>query len=433
MTGHGRYGAGFPIAVGALAILLLVGGVGAWSVRTTIAGAVIASGMVVVESNRQVVEHPEGGTVARILARDGSRVSAGDVLLRLDDTVLLAEMAKTDTQLVELRARRARLEAERDGADAVLFDTDLERQAATSAPVAAQIAGQRALFLARRETLARELGQIDERIAQAGNQIDGITAQLAALETQQVLIGADLADQETLLKKGLVQQARVTGLRREAASMAGEDGRLRAEAARAKGQIAALRLEALKLSTERREAAIETIRDLQYRELELGEERALLATRLSRLEIRAPVSGIVYGSTVFAEHSVVEPAEPLLYLVPQDQPLIVAARIEAIHIDQVHRGQQATLRFTAFNQRLTPEIAARVTEVSADVFEDEITGRTYYRVDLMPDAEALLELDDRTLLPGMPVEAYLRTDERTPLSYLTKPLTDYFGRAMREG
>jgi HlyD family secretion protein len=431
MSGHGHYGAGFPVAVGLVALALLVGGVGTWSVRTKIAGAVIASGMIVVESNRQVVQHAEGGTVAEILARDGARVAAGEVLLRLDGAALAADLAKAETQLVELRARRARLEAGRDGLDAIGFDAAL--LVAASGDAAGQIAGQTALFEARRETLARELAQIGERVAQTRNQIDGIEAQLGALSEQEALVAADLADQETLLEKGLVQAQRVSALRRDAAGLAGEIGRLRSEAARARGQIAALHIEALKLRTERREAAIETIRDLEYRELELGEERRLLLTRLDRLEVRAPVAGIVYGSAVFALGAVVEPAAPLMYVIPQDIPLVVAARIEAIHVDQVHVGQPATLRFTAFNQRLTPEVEARVTSVSADVFVDDATGRAYYRVELTPLTEGLTSLKDRELLPGMPVEAYLRTDERTPLSYLTKPMADYFGRALREG
>ena len=175
------------------------------------------------------------------------------------------------------------------------------------------------------------------------------------------------------------------------------------------------------------------MRDIQFRELELTERRQSLLKRLQRLDIRAPVAGIVYGSTVFAQNAVVQPAEPLMYVIPQDQPLVVTARVEAIHIDQVHVGQTATLRFSAFNQRLTPEVAGHVLDMSADVFQDDLSGMTYYRVTLAPLAADLPKLEGHTLLPGMPVEAYLKTEDRTPLSYLTKPLTDYFGRAFREG
>ena len=165
----------------------------------------------------------------------------------------------------------------------------------------------------------------------------------------------------------------------------------------------------------------------------MTEQRTSLLERLSRLDVRAPVSGIVYGSTVFAKKAVVRPADPLMFVIPQDQPLIVSARVEAIHIDQIHVGQTATLRFSAFNQRKTPEISGTVISVSADVLQDEVTGQTFYQVEVIPLADELPKLEDQVLLPGMPVEAYLKTDERTPISYLTKPFTDYFSRSFREG
>lgn len=424
------YGGGFPLAVGFAALALLIGVVGLWSVGTRIAGAVIAPGTIVVENNRQVVQHPEGGIVGEIRARDGDRVAAGAVLIRLDDTALAGELATVEVQILELRARRARLEAEREGADRVRFPPDLE--AATGA-AAEQVEGQRGLFAARRETLAREQAQIGERIRQSRNQIAGGAAQVAALETQLALVRADLADQETLLAKGLVQAQKVSALKREAARLTGEIGRLTADASQLKDQIAALEIEGLRLESARREAAIAELRDIQVRELELAETRAGLVQRRAALEVRAPVAGVVFGATVFAEKAVVRAAEPLMYIVPQSQPLLVSARVEAVDIDQIHVGQEAALRFTAFNQRLTPEVAGTVVGVSADVIRDEVSGLSFYRVDVAPVADGQAVLETLALVPGMPVETYLKTGERTPLSYLTKPLTDYFGRAMREG
>ena len=427
-----QWRATLPLLVGFTALVLLVGGLGYWSVRTQIAGAIIASGMIVVESNRQVIQHAEGGVVGEILAKDGDVVEAGQLVIRLDDTLLGSERAVIDSQLIEIRARRARLEAERDEADSITFPTELVQASADQLQARQQIEGQSNLFEARRQSLEKELGQINERILQTENQIEGTEAQLNALAIQEELITSELADQETLFERGLVQIQRVSSLRREAARLAGELGKLTSEVAQLRGQIAALEIEKLKLDTSRREQAIVTLRDLQYREIELVQQRLSLAERLSRLEVRAPVSGIVYGSTVFALKSVVQPAEPLLYIIPQDQPLVVSARVDAIHVDQIYVGQEASLRFTAFNQRLTPEIFGHVSAVSADVFQDEVTGINYYRVELLPRAEELLKLEDQVLLPGMPVETYLKTDERTPLSYLTKPMTDYFGRALRE-
>jgi len=256
---------------------------------------------------------------------------------------------------------------------------------------------------------------------------------LNALSIQEELILDELTDQETLFEKGLVQMSRVSSLRREAARLAGEFGKLISDVAQFRGQIASFEIEKLKLGSSRREQAIVTLRDLQYREIELSEQRVNLRERLSRMDVPAPVGGIVYGSNVFTVKAVVQAADPLMFVIPQDQPLIVSARVEAIHIDQVHIGQDATLRFTAFNQRQTPEILGVVTDVSADVFQDEVTGVSFYRVELVPKQGELGKLDDQALLPGMPVETYLRTEDRTPLSYLTKPMTDYFGRALREG
>ena len=426
-----RYSALVPLVVGFTAITLLIGGVGLWSVRTQIAGAIIASGIIVVENNRQIVQHAEGGVVGKIIARDGDTVTAGALLIQLDDTLLRSELSVAELQLVELSARRGRLTAERDGALQITVPDNLTAYGPNAA--AEQMEGQRKLFEARLQSLENEQSQIGERIKQAGNQIKGAEAQLNALAIQEDLITEELTGQETLLEKGLVQAQRVSTLRREAARLAGEIGEISAGIAQFRGEIAAFEIERLKLETTRRENAIVELRDIQFRELELSEQRRSLLERLARLDIRAPVGGIVYGSTVFAQNSVVRPAEALMYVVPQDQPLIVSARIEAIHIDQVRIGQTASLLFTSFNQRLTPAVSGRVIAVSADVFQDETTGVTYYKVDIVPLESELSKLKDQEVLPGMPVETHLRTEDRTPLSYLTKPLTDYFGRALREG
>ncbi len=424
------YSAKLPLTIGFTALILLVAGPGVWSVRTQIAGAIIATGSIVVENNRQVVQHPEGGIVGKIAARDGDTVAAGELLIELDDGLLQSELAVAQLQLLELRARRARLEAERDDADTVTFLAELlalDGQAAHD-----QIQGQRVLFTARKDTFEKVRRQIGERILQTENQIKGAEAQLDALNAQDALTRQELAIQEDALARGLTQSGRVSQLRRDAARLAGEIGQLTSDIARFRGEIAGFKIERTRLQNERRERTIRELRDTQFRELELTEKQSSLLKRLDRLAIRAPVAGAVYGTAVFAQNAVVQPAEPLMYLIPQDQPLIVSTRVEAIHIDQVHIGQSAMLRFSALNQRLTPDVNGTVIFVSADVFQDDFTGTAYYRVDLVPDDEDLSGLGTQKLLPGMPVEAFLKTDARTPLSYLVKPLTDYFGRAFRE-
>jgi HlyD family secretion protein len=236
-----------------------------------------------------------------------------------------------------------------------------------------------------------------------------------------------------LLDRGLAQVSRVLSLQREEARLRGSMGELSANKAQAEGKITEIEIEVLKFGTKRREEAITRLRDLQFRELELREQRRALTDRLARLDIRAPLSGIVYGMQFFAPRSVIKPADPVLYLVPQDRPLIITARVEPIHIDQLFVGQDVTLRFSALDQRTTPELFATVGKVSADAFEDQNTGMTFYRTEMVLNEGEIDRLPEGTILiPGMPVETYIRTRDQSPMAYLIKPLADYFIKAFRE-
>jgi len=222
-------------------------------------------------------------------------------------------------------------------------------------------------------------------------------------------------------------------LQREEARLSGTVGELKAQRAQAEGRITEIDIEILKLGTQRREEAITRLRDLQFQELELAEQRRSLIERLSRLDIRAPVSGIVYGLQVFAKRSVIRPADPVLFLVPQDKPLVIMAQVEPIHIDEIFVNQDVTLRFSALDSRTTPELFGRVVQISADAFQDENTAFSYYRAEIELNEGEMTRLPDGTILiPGMPVEAYIQTADRTPLAYLIKPLADYFAKAFRE-
>lgn len=428
-----KWKASGPLLVGGIALLILVGVLGVWSVQARIAGAVIASGMIQVESNRQVLQHPQGGVVGELPVKDGDTVMAGDVVLRFDDTQLRSELAIIEGQLFELLARKARLQAERDGLEALPeLDPLLADMVGTEA-VQGLIEGQQRLFEARAATLQQSAEQIAEQIAQAENQIDGSAAQLAALETQKELIEIELTDNQSLFEKGLVPASRVSALQREQARLLGEIGSLTAGVAQLRGQIAALNIERIALTTRLREEAISTLRDSQFQEVELYQRRLSTLETLSRMVLRAPMAGVIYDSRIFALQSVVSPAEPIMFIIPQDQPMVVSARVDPIHVDQVHVGQEASLRFSAFDQRMTPEIFGQVTNLSADVFTDQATGMSYYEVELIPAEGEMEKLGGQTLLPGMPVEAFIKTAERSPLNYLAKPLTDYFTRAFREG
>ncbi|MFW2589221.1 HlyD family type I secretion periplasmic adaptor subunit [Sagittula sp. SSi028] len=432
-TGHASFPTRMPMIIGLLALLLLVGGFGTWGAMTNISGAIVASGQIEVDQNRQVVQHPDGGVVADILVEEGASVAQGDVLIRLDPTLLLSELAIVEGQLFELTARRARLSAERDGKDRVEFPADLLTRAETDPEVAELVDGQRNLFTARAESLAAEVEQLRKRIQQTGDQVGGVAAQQAALESQLALIGQELAGKQALRANGLVREPEILALQREEARLSGTVGELVAQKAQAEGRITETEIQILSLTNRRREEAITTLRDLQFREREMAEQARALRERLSRMVITAPVSGIVYGMTVFAERSVIRPADPVLYLVPQDRPLVIAARVEPIHIDQLFVDQEVSLRFSSLDQRQTPELFGQVRQVSADAFQDEASRVSYYRAEIiLNDGESERLPKGAVLIPGMPVEAFIRTEDRTPLAYLVKPFMDYFARAFRE-
>jgi HlyD family secretion protein len=432
MTKTPAWSARRPLWIGWVTMLVLVGGFGAWSVTTTIAGAVVTSGQIEVDQQRQVVQHPDGGVVEEIAVKDGQVVAAGDILLRLDGSVLRSELAIVEGQLFEGLAQRARLEAERDDATALTFIGELPELATTRPDVAALLQGQQNLFAARVENLAKQAEQLAKRINQIDSQVIGIDAQLTALGTQQGLIIRELADQQSLLDKGLAQTSRVLALEREAANLEGQLGELTSTRAQAEGRKTEVELEILRLGTARREDANTQLRDIGGRILELAERRGALSERIMRLDIRAPVSGIVLGMQVTTPRAVLRPADPVLYLIPQDRPLVIVAQVSPIHVDEVRVGQDVKLLFPAFSSRTTPELQGKVSVISADSLTDERSQQTFYRAEIVLNPGEREKLGAVTLLPGMPVEAFIQTDLRTPMAYLVKPFTDYFVRAFRE-
>jgi len=433
MSQETEWSARSPLLIGGLTLLILLGGFGTWAVMSSIAGAIVASGRIEVDRNRQIVQHLDGGIVAEILVDEGDSVARGDVLLRLDAKELRSQLAITEGQLFEMMARRGRLEAERDSAKAVEFEQELLALAMIRPAVADLVEGQRRLFVAREESIAREIEQLNKRSAQTKDQIKGIKAQQASMELQLGLIAEELKNQTILLERGLAQAGTVLNLRRTEADLSGRLGELVATEAQALGRITETEIEILKLGSTRREEAITQLRDLRYQELELGENRRTLLERLDRLDIAAPVSGIVYDLQVHTPRSVIRAADPVLYLVPQDRPLVIAAQVSPTDIEQIYVGQDVTLKFSSLDQRNTPDLFGKVMLVSADAFEDQNTGVSYYRAEIELNADEAQRLPKGTvLIPGMPVESYIRTQDRSPLSYLVKPLADYFVKAFRE-
>lgn len=421
------------LLLGYAGLFFLVFGLGAWGAATKISGAIIAPGAIEVEGNRQVVQHLSGGVISAIEARDGDSVEEGQILVRLEGSQLSAELGIVEGQWFEILARKSRLSAERDGLEEIVFDAELVERAEIAPDLADLMAAQRQQFESRQKLREEESSQLGERKIQITNQIAGLESLQAANAQQIDLLTQEIASQEELLRQGLTQMTRVLTPQRELARLRGTDGQVEATIAENRGRIAEIEIERVRLVSELREEAIGELRDLEFREIELRERRRSLLDQIDRLELRAPVAGIVYGSTADTLRGVIRPAEPVMYIVPKDIPLIVRTRVEAIHIDQVFIGQHATLRFSAFDMRTTPEVDGHVTALSADVFEDQNTGMRYYRADIQVDPGMQEMLGNKILLPGMPVEAFVTTAERSPLSHFVKPFTDYFNRAFREG
>ena len=421
-----------PVIYGFLTLIALVAGFGGWSVLTTISGAIVTSGQIEVEQNRQVVQHPDGGVVARVNVAEGDTVAAGDLILSLDGAMIRSELAIVEGQFFEALARRGRLEAERDGAATITFPSGLLDAAPSRPEVSEKMDGQVRLFEAKRESAASQTEQLGKRRDQIDQQIIGIEAQSQALKTQLELLQKELTDQQGLLQQGLTQASRVLELQREEARLRGQLGELKASLAQAGGRITETEIETLRLASDLREEANTELRESGVQELELSERRRALGERIDRLEVRAPVSGIVLGLTVTTPRAVLRPADPVLYLIPQDRPLVIATQVQPIHVDQVHVGQAVKLVFSAFSANDTPELNGRVAVVSADALIDQRTQAPYYRAEIVLDPGEIEKLSGQTLIPGMPVEAFIQTEARTPLAYLLKPFTDYFNRAFRE-
>src|SRR5918911_908408 len=368
------------LVAGVAAVVLLAGGVGGWAATTELAGAVIAQGQLVVDSNVKKVQHPTGGVVGELRVREGDHVKAGEIVVRLDETQTRANLQVILKSLDEMAARRAREEAERDGAAKVSFPADL--LARLSDPdVAHVVEGERKLFEIRRAARAGQKAQLKEQIAQLQDQIRGLNEQVAGKVKEIDWIRQELKGVRELWQKNLVQFNRVTSLERDAARLEGERGALIASIAQAKGKIAETELRILQVDEDMRQEVGKDLADIRAKTSELVEKRVSAEDQLKRVDIRAPQDGKVHQLSVHTVGGVITPnGEPLMLIVPRADALTVEARIAPQEIDRVHVDQHAVLRFAAFNQRTTPELNGAVSVVSADISADQKTGATYYTV-----------------------------------------------------
>lgn len=418
--------------LGLLACFGLVFGFGGWAATARLAGAVIAPGTIVVDSNLKKVQHPTGGVVGELHVRNGDRVETGDILARLDDTVTRANLAVVVKSIDELDGRRARLEAERDDIESVTFPEAIAGRAEQDIGVSKIIAGERRLFEARRTARAGQKAQLAQRIVQLEEEIEGLSAQAQSKEKQIGLIRDELKGVSELYAKNLVPLTRLVSLQREEARLEGERGQIIASAAQARGKISEIKLQIIQLDQDLRSEVLKELREIEGKYGELVERKVAAEDQLKRIEIRSPQAGVVHQLEVHTVGGVISPGEVLMLIVPQADALIVEAQVAPQDIDHATVGQEAVVRFSAFNQRTTPELFGTVTRVSADLSKDPQSGLTYYTARVaLPNSE-LARLGSLKLVPGMPAEVHIQTGERTALSYFIKPLADQIARAFKE-
>lgn len=416
---------------GCAGVVLFCGTIGLWAVATTLSGAVIASGQFVVDGHVKKVQHATGGIVGELRVREGDRVEQDQVVIRLDDTVTRANLQVVTKQLDELMARRGRVEAERSGTDKIVFALELLARR-HDAELTELIRAEQSLFDARRATRDGQKAQLTARIAQFGDEIAGFKAQQKAADAQAELIEEELVGIRELYSKNLVALNRRAALEREAARLKGQKGQLIASLAQAEGKIAETRLQIIQVDATLREEAMKELREIQGKSAELVERRVAAEDQLKRIEIRSPSSGFVHQLAVHTPGGVITPAEQTMLIVPSEDALQVEARVNPPDIDQIAVGQVARVKVHAFNQRATPELAGKVSVISADTTRDQQTGAVFYTIRVTIPSDEFSRLGSSRITTGMQAEVFLRTEDRTPLQFIVKPIRDQIAKAFNE-
>lgn len=418
------------LLLGLSVVVLLAIGLGGWASTAEISGALIAPGQIVVEFSVKKVQHPTGGVVGEVLAHDGDIVKAGQVLVRLDDTVTKANLAIVTKTLDALQARAARLQAEQQGADKVTFPASLLNRA-SDPDVRDIMASETKLFEVRTNGRAGQKAQLRERIRQLNEEIGGLNAQENAKQEEIALVNQELTGVRALYEQHLVQLARLTTLERDGARLEGERAQYVASRAQTKGKITETELQIIQIDKDMVSDVSKDLRETNDKIGELVERKVTAEDQLRRVDIRAPQDGMVEQSTVHTVGGVISAGDAIMMIVPQTDDLQVEAKVNPQDIDKLQIGQKTVLRLSAFNQRTTPELNGVVTRVSPDVTTDQRTGQTYYTIRVSMPPEEVARLGEVKLIPGMPVEAFVQTGARTLLSYLIKPLRDQLMRAFR--
>lgn len=418
--------------LGLASIGIFILGLGGWAGTTEIAGAVVASGTVVLEEGSKRVQHQEGGIVDEILVRDGDRVEAGELLVRLDGTTIAANRAVIVSQLSEAFALQARLNAESIGAATIGRPAALATWP-QSAPLDELFAAQERLRQSRAAAREGLAARLMEQIGQLEEQIAGLEAQRAAASQELEILAAEGEDIDKLFAQGLVQIGRVNEIKRELARLRGEEGRITAEIAAARTAIAERRTQIAQGADEFQSEVLGELRTVGLQIAELLQQKVAAEDRLARLEIRAPQAGVIHESIVRTVGGVIAAGETLMLVVPQASRMAIETRVAPIDIDKLSVGQAVSVKLTGFDVRTTPELSATIKSISPDLSRDETTGSVFYSVEVeLPENEIAKLPQGQRLVPGMPAETFMRTGDRTVFSYLVEPFAAQLRRAFRE-
>ncbi len=419
------------IIAGVVAFGLLFGGGGLWMAMAHIAGAVIARGTVVVRGKPKSIQHPDGGVLRAIHVKTGETVHAGQLLVELDDTLLRANLEIYRNRMLELLSRRARLQAERDGRDLSEKPPAMVRLFGLQG-YEKFLEGQKKILQASRQARAGMKAQMREKVVQLQKQIDGLLGLRKARREQLAIINKELSNLASLRRKGLVAAPRVLSLERQRSGILGELADIEAQLARTRDAIEETKLAAIQIDRDFLEKVVTELHQVDLKIQDLSQQIHATEKKLARTRVRAPVTGVVHELRVHTIGGVIRPGEVIMQIIPLKDGTDFEVNVSPRFIDRVHPGQKVRVRFPSFNARTTPELWGRVTLVSPSSVVDPKTGTAFYRVGVQVPPDELRRLGNKRLVPGMPVEAFIQTHERTALSYFIKPLTDNFSRAFRE-
>jgi HlyD family secretion protein len=419
------------LRTGLRVLLVALAMAGGWAALVPLAGAVVVPGNLVVQSNVKTIQHPTGGVVAEIAVHNGQRVGSGDLLLRLDATQARTSLQIVSKQLNEMRAKIGRLVAERDKLAELQVPAELSAQS-NDATIKKLLASEELLFKERANARRGQTDLLQSRISQLGEEIAGLDAQVASKTKQLELIAGELSGVQELYDKRLVPLARLTALQRETARIEGERGQLVWSIAETRSKIGEAQLQIMRIDQDFRTDVVKELGESRAKEAELVERGVAAQDLLDRIEIRAPTSGVVHQLSVHTVGGVIRAGDSAMEIVPDSDDLQIEARLQPNEIDQVRTGQRAFVRFSAFNQRVTPQLTGTVSYVSADTSHDQQANMPYFTVRVALSDDEIRRLAGLQLVPGMPAEVFMQTGSRTMMNYLLKPIADQMRRAFVE-